>query len=110
MGKSRSFWAVFALLGLIGLAVRAWHIASEPFWLDEAYSAYAADKDWNFLLHVVPKFETHPPLYYSLMHIWAGLFGDGLLAMRMPGLLAGLATPLVMLLAAREAADWLGWD
>ena len=110
MGKSRSFWPILLLLGMIGVAVRVWHIASEPFWLDEAYSAYAADKDWNFLLHVVPKFETHPPLYYSLMHIWAGLFGDGLLAMRMPGLLAGLATPLVMLLAAREAADWLGWD
>ena len=110
MGKSRSFWPILLLLAAIGVAVRVWHIASEPFWLDEAYSAYAADKDWNFLLHVVPKFETHPPLYYSLMHIWAGLFGDGLLAMRMPGLLAGLATPLVMLLAAREAADWLGWD
>ena len=78
MGKSRSFWPVFALLGLIGLAVRAWHIGSEPFWLDEAYSAYAADHDWSFLLHVVPRFETHPPFYYSLMHVWAQAFGDGL--------------------------------
>ena len=110
MGKSRSFWPLLASFGLIGLAVRAWHIGTEPLWLDEAYSAFAADKDWNFLLHIVPKFETHPPLYYSLMHIWAQLFGDSVLAMRMPGLLAGLATPLVMLLAAREAAAWLGWD
>jgi len=110
MGKSRSFWPVFALLGLIGLAVRAWHIASEPFWLDEAYSAYAADRDWAFLFHVVPKFETHPPFYYSLMHVWAAAFGDGLLAMRMPGLIAGLATPIMLALAAREAAAWLGWD
>jgi len=110
MGKSRSFWPILLLLAAIGLIVRVWHIASEPFWLDEAYSAYAADKDWNFLLHVVPRFGTHPPLYYSLMHIWTGLFGDSLLAMRMPGLLAGLATPFVMLLAAREAADWLNWD
>jgi len=110
MGKSRSFWPVFALLGLIGLAVRAWHIGSEPFWLDEAYSAYAADHDWNFLLHVVPRFETHPPFYYSLMHVWAQAFGDGVLAMRMPGLIAGLATPFVLILAAREASAWLGWD
>jgi hypothetical protein len=110
MGKSRSFWPIFALIALIGLLVRAWHIGSEPFWLDEAYSAYAADHDWNFLLHVVPKFETHPPFYYSLMHIWAQAFGDGLLSMRMPGLLAGLATPFVLVLAARESASWLGWD
>ena len=110
MGKSRSFWPVFGLLGLIGLAVRAWHIGSEPFWLDEAYSAYAADHDWHFLLHVVPKFETHPPFYYSLMHVWAGAFGDGLLAMRMVGLIAGLAAPFVLVLAAREASAWLDWD
>jgi mannosyltransferase len=110
MGKTRSFWPIMVLFGLIGLAVRAWHIGTEPFWLDEAYSAYAADKDWNFLIHVVPKFETHPPVYYSLMHIWARMFGDNLLSMRMPGLLAGLAAPFVMLLAAREVAAWLGWD
>lgn len=110
MEKMRSPWLILVALGLIGLAVRAWHVGSEPFWLDEAYSAYAADKDWGFLLHVVPKFETHPPFYYSLMHIWAGAFGDGLLSMRMPGLLAGIATLFVMLLAAREVAAWLRWD
>jgi hypothetical protein len=110
MGKSRSFWPILGILALIGLAVRAWHVASEPFWLDEAYSAYAADHGWDFLLHVIPRFETHPPFYYSLMHVWAGAFGDGVLSMRMPGLLAGLATPVAMLLAAREAAAWLGWD
>jgi uncharacterized membrane protein len=110
MGKTRSFWPILTLIALIGLAVRVWHIGLEPFWLDEAYSAYAADKDWSFLLHVVPKFETHPPFYYSLMHVWAQAFGDGLLSMRMPGLIAGLATPFLMLLAAREAAAWLGWD
>jgi len=110
MGKSGSFWPVLGILALIGLAVRAWHIGGEPFWLDEAYSAYAADHGWSFLLHVVPRFETHPPFYYSLMHVWAGAFGDSVLSMRMPGLLAGLATPLVMLLAAREASAWLGWD
>lgn len=110
MGKSRSFWPILALLALIGLAVRAWHIGAEPLWLDEAYSAYAADHNWSFLFHVVPQYETHPPFYYSLLHLWVSAFGDGLLSLRMPGLLAGLAAPLVMLLAAREAADWIGWD
>jgi len=99
-----------ALLALAGLAVRLWNIAGEPLWLDEAYSAYAADHDWAFLLHVVPRFETHPPFYYSLLHMWVQVFGDSVIALRMPGVLAGIAAPIVVTLAAREAGNWLDWD
>jgi hypothetical protein len=106
----RSFWPTLGLLALIGLAVRLWNIGAEPLWLDEAYSAFAADKDFDFLLHVVPRFETHPPFYYSLLHLWVEIFGDGLIALRLPGLIAGALTPVVLVLAAREAARWLGWD
>ena len=106
----RSFWPVLGLFALIGLMVRLWNIGGEPMWLDEAYSAFAADKDFAFLLHVVPRFETHPPFYYSVLHLWVQAFGDGLIALRLPGLIAGIFTPVVLVLAAREATAWLGWD
>ncbi|HWI85810.1 MAG TPA: hypothetical protein VNT42_05730 [Sphingomonas sp.] len=109
MRDQKRYWAAAALLGLAGVAVRAWAIGSEPLWLDEAYSAYAADHDFTFLWHVVPRYETHPPFYYSLLHLWVGLFGNGLFALRLPGLLAGFATPPVAALAASEVAAWLGW-
>ena len=109
MRKLRSFGLLLALSTVIGLAVRLWNIGGEPLWLDEAYSAYAADHDWAFLLHVVPRYETHPPFYYSLLHLWVQAFGNGLISLRLPGLLAGIAAPPMVALAAREAGAWLGW-
>lgn len=102
-------WGAAAFL-LLGIAVRLWHVFSEPLWLDEAYSAYAADHDFAFLWHVVPRYETHPPFYYSLLRLWVLLFGDGLVALRLPGVIAGLATLALMAVAARAAATLLGWD
>jgi hypothetical protein len=109
MRTTRQIGAAAILLALLGIAVRLWGIGQEPFWLDEAYSAYAADHGFYFLWHVVPRYETHPPFYYSLLHIWAALFGDGLISLRLPGVIAGLSTPPVIALAAREAGLWLGW-
>jgi mannosyltransferase len=107
--RSLTLTAVAALLA-IGLALRSWHLASEPLWLDEAYSAYAADHDLRFLWRVVPLYESHPPFYYLLLHFWVRLFGDGLLALRLPGLIFGVATLPVLAGAADEAGRLLGWD
>jgi hypothetical protein len=82
----------------------------EPFWLDEAYSAYAAGKGFYFLWHVVPSYETHPPFYYSLLRVWTLIFGDSLAGHRSLGFVAGLATLPVVALAARDVARACGLD
>ncbi len=92
-----------AALGL-GLTFRFWRIGSEPLWLDEAYSAFAADHGFAFLWRVVPHYETHPPFFYALVHVWRLLVGDGLLAGRLLGLLCGLATLWVGGIAASRLA------
>jgi mannosyltransferase len=79
-------------------------------WLDEAYSAYAADKGFTFLWHVVPRYETHPPFYYSLLRLWTLGFGEGLVAERALGLTAGLLAAPVIGWSTAAAATWLGWD
>jgi hypothetical protein len=73
-----------------------------PLWLDEAYSAYAAAHGWTFLWSVVPRYETHPPFYYSLLRAWTLAFGDSLVGLRSLGLTASLLTLPAMALAARE--------
>ena len=75
-----------------GLWLRFQGLARDPFWLDEAYSAFAAAHDWHFLWTVVPTYETHPPVYYSLVHLWRAMFGDGVLALRLPGAILGAFT------------------
>ena len=95
--------AVAAALRLHGLAAR-------PFWLDEAYSAYAADHGWRFLWRTVPTYETHPPFYYSLLHIWRTLFGNGLLALRVPGALGGIAAVAALAGAGHALGRALGLD
>ncbi|WP_420138520.1 glycosyltransferase family 39 protein [Sphingomonas sp.] len=97
------------MLAAFGLLLRGWDIFAAPLWLDEAYSAYAASHDWAFLWRIVPLYETHPPFYYSLLHLWVALFGDSMPALRLLGLSASLATLPAVIVAAREAAYWIGW-
>ena len=94
----------FAALAGFALWTRVWNIWAEPMWLDEAYSAYAAGKGWAFLWQVVPRYETHPPFYYSLLRLWTLIVGDGLVAHRLLGVAAGMATlPVLGIAAARLA-------
>jgi mannosyltransferase len=93
----------------LGIGLRCWHIFAEPLWLDEAYSAYAAGKSLSFLWHVVPRYETHPPFYYTLLHFWEALFGDSLAALRCLGLAAGLATVSLVAWNAAALGRLLGW-
>ena len=99
-----------ALIVAFALWARAWNIWAEPMWLDEGYSAYAASKGWDFLWHVVPRYETHPPFYYSLLRLWTLIAGEGLVAHRMLGLACGMATLPVIALAASRLARLTGGE
>jgi uncharacterized membrane protein len=109
MRERRTIWIGMAVLLAIGLAVRLWGIGTDPLWLDEAYSAYAAEHDLRFLWQVVPLYEGHPPFYYTLLHVWVGLFGSSVLALRALGAVIGIVTLPAMAWAADQAGRWLGW-
>ncbi len=88
----RLCWAVAIAAVVLGLWFRLSGLTSAPLWLDESYSAFAADHDLSFIWTVVPKYDVHPPLYYSMLHVWDALFGNSLLVRRLLGLLCGSAT------------------
>lgn len=99
------FPALALLIVAGGALARLWGISAEPLWLDEGYSVYAAGKGWQFLWTIVPRYETHPPFYYSLLRLWTLVCGDDLLSVRLLGALTGLiAVPVTALAAARTAA------
>lgn len=98
------------LAGIAGIVLRIHHIGSYPLWLDEAYSAFAARQDFAFLVHVVPQYETHPPFYYSLLHVWRAVFGGSVLSLRLPGLICGIAVVPVVAWAGAALGRVGGFD
>jgi mannosyltransferase len=101
--------AALVALGL-GLWFRLSGLGSKPLWLDEAYSAFAADHDLSFIWTIVPRYDVHPPLYYSMLHFWDLAFGDALLARRLLGLLFGTATIAAAAACAATLAGLAGAD
>lgn len=66
-----------AMVIVFGVLLRLWNIHADPsLWLDEVFSAQMAESPLRDLVLAVPRFDTHPPLYYLQLHVW-GLFGDG---------------------------------
>ena len=108
--ERRGVAAVLLAAFAIATGLRAWHVAGDPLWLDEAYSAYAADHGFVFLWRVVPAYETHPPVYYSLVRLWSLLTGETLLARRMLGLIGGIAAVPIVASSARELGRLLDWS
>ena len=87
-------------IGLLAtLAVALWfrlnNLAGSPFWLDEGYSAYGAEKGFAFIFTILPGYETHPPFYSALLRCWTLITGNSILGFRSLGAVAGLlALPL----------------
>jgi len=94
-----------ALAGLalvVGLWLRTRNLTQHPFWLDEAYSAFAADKGYAFIWNVLPGYETHPPFYSALLRSWTLLAGNSLTAYRTLGAIAGTLLLPAIWMAGRE--------
>lgn len=66
-----------AAIVVVGAFLRFYTIDSKTIWLDEAFSIWVAHHSlvdgWSWLIRI----DQHPPLYYSLLHGWETLFGDG---------------------------------
>lgn len=78
-GLARPLQMMLIAAILVGVAMRLWGALAAPsLWLDEVFSAKLAETPFRDLLLVVPRFDTHPPLYYMQLNLWARLgSGDG---------------------------------
>ncbi|MEO3428814.1 hypothetical protein AAFN88_08160 [Pelagibius sp. CAU 1746] len=99
----RDWRPAFAVLLLAGLGARLMFLGDRALWLDEAYSVWFSDQDWTYLWQSVPQFETHPPLYYSLLKLWRA-FGSTETSLRLLSVLANTATIVLVALAGHLAA------
>ena len=85
-------WATAAGLALI-IAVSLWirtRVLGAGFWIDEGLSVGIAHHSLSSIPDLLRQ-DGSPPLYYLLLHVWIGAFGDGERATHMLSLLFALA-------------------
>jgi mannosyltransferase len=106
MWQRRGVWLI--ILG--GFALRLYRLGAQSLWYDETVSAYLASQSIpDLITHTAH--DIHPPAYYLLLHLWAGLAGRSEFALAFFSLAFGLLLiPLCYALArrllGRTAAVW----
>ncbi len=95
------FWPCVGGILLIAVLLRIPMLESRPLWLDETYSAWFSAMPLRELWSEVPAYETHPPLYYSLLKGWRVFFGAGEAGLRSLSVLASVATVFLLSISGR---------
>lgn len=96
------YWA-WGLVLFLGLLLRLPGY-TESVWIDELYTSRIYTGQPIVLLKSLYS-DIHPPAYFLFIHLWNRLFGDGEIMLRLPALLAGLAS---ICLAGRLVSTRLG--
>lgn len=81
---------------------------TQSLWRDEVFSILVAERPLSFIFQNLT-FE--PPFYYTLLHFWIKLFGNGELSTRGLSLLAFVLATVVVIYWAEKLypKHWLSW-
>jgi len=89
-GLNRVLAASFLVALVAAAALRAWHMAAWPLWVDESWSRWMTEQSWSGLWHAASHYDTHPPFYYSLLKAWTGVAPSTPFWLRLPSVVASL--------------------
>ena len=73
-------------------------------WYDEVFSYLAIEGTWKNLSYFITE-DIHPPLYYVLLKLWAGMFGYGEFGLKSLSVVFFLLTLVVCYLWAKEVTE-----
>lgn len=99
-------WLLFAAVGGAALALRLYRLDALSFWTDEVASMHFAAPPpaeiWGS--------DSHPPLFYFLLHYWQGWAGYDEFRLRLLCVALSLAAlPAVWLIGRRVGGPWVAW-
>jgi mannosyltransferase len=100
-------WRDVGVVVAVALLLRIVQLGASELWFDEAYSGLSTFADPREMLGWVHA-EIAPPLYYLLLHGWAGLIGHGGAALRAFSVGAGVLTAALACLIAQRASRAAG--
>ena len=89
------------LVLMVAILLRLPTLASRSLWLDETYSAWFSALSIAELWTKVPLYETHPPMFYSLLKGWRLVFGASEAGLRSLSLVASALTVLLVACTGR---------
>jgi uncharacterized membrane protein len=79
----------------VACALRFVLLTGDSLWSDEGFSINVAQLDVLDIARTAADADTHPPLFYTLLHYWMAVFGDSELAVRaLPAVLGVLVVPV----------------
>jgi mannosyltransferase len=91
-----------ALVLLLAAALRLLGLSTQSLWSDEGVTLLQAGAPSFSEVLARVSADTHPPLYFLMLHAWIARMGSSEAALRLPSVLAGLATfPLLARLLLR---------
>ena len=73
-------WLII-VVPVVAAALSLWVGLRQSVWFDEAYSIMVAKRSASEIIRL-SALDTHPPLYYLVLKIWANVFGWSELALR----------------------------
>jgi 4-amino-4-deoxy-L-arabinose transferase-like glycosyltransferase len=102
--------AGLAHLGLAGVVIlgamlRFYNLGGPSLWADEIAAVAIAKQPLHVLWSAWMVRETNPPLYYSALHLWMGLFGSSDAAVRSLSALVGASIPPLIYVLGRQLAN-----
>ncbi len=84
------------------IGLRAWNLVEYSLWGGETFILDGIHQPWPQMFAYIVRDVVHPPLFYILVKVWIGVFGESLLSMKLIPFLAGIATIIPFLLLCRE--------
>ena len=103
-GTAKGGWKHLAFLAAplsLALALRLWRITAQSFWFDEGWTSWAISRSWSAMFDLLAR-DNHPPLYFTLLRLWAAVFGSSDLALRGFSALADLGTVAILFALGRR--------
>jgi len=104
-GKHQAHTLLFWLVVALALALRIYNLDVRDIWLDEAFTWNQVRMSFSGMLDSVTN-DVHPPLYQTLLWVIVSLFGDSIIALRMPSVVFSMiAVVLTYLITLRLASS-----
>jgi len=103
----KKFVILLIFILLIGGIFRFYHIDKRSLWYDE-YTYIGSgiiyelpNKNFKTVIIEIAE-DRHAPLYYLILSIWIGVFGDSELALRIPSVMFGILSILIIFYIGKE--------